>query len=148
MVPRRITGTQTISGQRYVKYNNASGAEVKKLESSGYYADSYWLAYNNQTFNGKPNIEMRIDAEQEAVRELVPIAKTIADGNKVSYKMATYRFDYGPDFKKLAALTKLDSNANIDSVVSASTNLPMRSEERRVGKECVCTCKSRWSPYH
>src|SRR3546814_2368752 len=88
MVPRRITGTQTISGQRYVKYNNASGAEVKKLESSGYYADSYWLAYNNQTFNGKPNIEMRIDAEQEAVRELVPIAKTIADGNKVSYKMA------------------------------------------------------------
>src|SRR3546814_9129698 len=44
---------------------------------------------------------------------------------KVSYKMATYRFDYGPDFKKLAALTKLDSNANIDSVVSASTNLPM-----------------------
>src|SRR3546814_19331950 len=68
---------------------------------------------------------MRIDAEQEAVRELVPIAKTIADGNKVSYKMATYRFDYGPDFKKLAALTKLDSNANIDSVVSASTNLPM-----------------------
>src|SRR3546814_14809203 len=25
---------------------------------------------------------------------------------------------------------------------------PMRSEERRVGKECVRTCRSRWSPYH
>src|SRR3546814_14568898 len=25
---------------------------------------------------------------------------------------------------------------------------PMRSEERRVGKECVSTCRSRWSPYH
>src|SRR3546814_12185678 len=24
----------------------------------------------------------------------------------------------------------------------------MRSEERRVGKECVSTCRSRWSPYH
>ena len=23
-----------------------------------------------------------------------------------------------------------------------------RSEERRVGKECVCWCRSRWSPYH
>src|SRR3546814_13744582 len=23
----------------------------------------------------------------------------------------------------------------------------MRSEERRVGKECVSTCRSRWSPY-
>src|SRR3546814_13364361 len=33
-------------------------------------------------------------------------------------------------------------------------NLPVleaalsRSEERRVGKECVRTCRSRWSPYH
>src|SRR3546814_12149938 len=24
----------------------------------------------------------------------------------------------------------------------------VRSEERRVGKECVSTCRSRWSPYH
>src|SRR3546814_7839128 len=26
--------------------------------------------------------------------------------------------------------------------------LLVRSEERRVGKECVSTCRSRWSPYH
>src|SRR3546814_4525032 len=26
--------------------------------------------------------------------------------------------------------------------------LALRSEERRVGKECVSTCRSRWSPYH
>src|SRR3546814_13868918 len=26
--------------------------------------------------------------------------------------------------------------------------LTHRSEERRVGKECVSTCRSRWSPYH
>src|SRR3546814_14458953 len=25
---------------------------------------------------------------------------------------------------------------------------PGRSEERRVGKECVSTCRSRWSPYN
>src|SRR3546814_7288870 len=25
---------------------------------------------------------------------------------------------------------------------------PLRSEERRVGKECVSTCRSRWSPFH
>src|SRR3546814_14513283 len=24
----------------------------------------------------------------------------------------------------------------------------VRSEERRVGKECISTCRSRWSPYH
>src|SRR3546814_13367890 len=29
-----------------------------------------------------------------------------------------------------------------------SGNRLERSEERRVGKECVSTCRSRWSPYH
>src|SRR3546814_17270122 len=28
------------------------------------------------------------------------------------------------------------------------SNKPSRSEERRVGKEGVSTCRSRWSPYH
>ena len=28
------------------------------------------------------------------------------------------------------------------------TIIVIRSEERRVGKECVTTCRSRWSPYH
>ena len=27
-------------------------------------------------------------------------------------------------------------------------NKPIRSEERRVGKECLRLCRSRWSPYH
>src|SRR3546814_20964179 len=26
--------------------------------------------------------------------------------------------------------------------------IPCRSEERRVGKECVSTCRYRWTPYH
>ena len=32
-------------------------------------------------------------------------------------------------------------SGRFDAVVS-------RSEERRVGKECTMTCRSRWSPYH
>src|SRR3546814_21021128 len=28
------------------------------------------------------------------------------------------------------------------------TDVHIRSEERRVGKECVSTCRSRWSPHH
>ena len=28
------------------------------------------------------------------------------------------------------------------------SEIELRSEERRVGKECVSTCRSRWSPYH
>src|SRR3546814_12690757 len=41
-----------------------------------------------------------------------------------------------------------------ESIVLSSAQLAMliegidRSEERRVGQECVSTCRSRWSPYH
>src|SRR3546814_2894632 len=31
---------------------------------------------------------------------------------------------------------------------SRDVSVGTRSEERRVGKECVSTCRSRWSPYH
>src|SRR3546814_12445535 len=33
-------------------------------------------------------------------------------------------------------------------MLEAKADPPHRSEERRVGKECVSTCRSRWSPYH
>src|SRR3546814_20314646 len=39
--------------------------------------------------------------------------------------------------------------ASIDRIVGRRLfNLVCRSEERRVGKECVSTCRSRWSQYH
>src|SRR3546814_14117258 len=36
----------------------------------------------------------------------------------------------------------------ISSWVAAATSYSVRSEERRVGKECVSTCRSRWSTCH
>src|SRR3546814_13449845 len=33
-------------------------------------------------------------------------------------------------------------------VLGGAIQTGSRSEERRVGKECVSTCRSRWSPYH
>src|SRR3546814_11325609 len=35
-----------------------------------------------------------------------------------------------------------------DAVGARDGRLVLRSEERRVGNECVSTCRSRWSPYH
>ena len=40
----------------------------------------------------------------------------------------------------------LDEFANIGQIPKFEKLI--RSEERRVGKECVSTCRSRWSPYH
>src|SRR3546814_11111891 len=39
------------------------------------------------------------------------------------------------------------ARATLPACIS-TPNCCMRSEERRVGKECVSTCRSRWSPYH
>src|SRR3546814_11619029 len=50
-----------------------------------------------------------------------------------------------------AVMTALLSDApgKADSLrVGTMPRTTPRSEERRVGKECVSTCRSRWSPYH
>src|SRR3546814_13284104 len=44
-----------------------------------------------------------------------------------------------------ALLTIYDMAKAVDKSMIISN---IRSEERRVGKECVSTCRSRWSPYH
>src|SRR3546814_17396956 len=44
------------------------------------------------------------------------------------------------DFTGLGASEGEFANTNFSSNI--------RSEERRVGNECVSTCRSRWSPYH
>src|SRR3546814_11067039 len=43
------------------------------------------------------------------------------------------------------------NDASLDSSADLTVygdDVEGRSEERRVGKECVSTCRSRWSPYH
>src|SRR3546814_3644401 len=53
----------------------------------------------------------------------------------------------------IAQIAVIDIVFSLDSVIAAvgmanQTWIMVRSEERRVGKECVSTCRSRWSPYH
>src|SRR3546814_11081785 len=42
-------------------------------------------------------------------------------------------------------LRRFDAAAEVEQVFERAV---ARSEERRVGKECVSTCRSRWSPNH
>src|SRR3546814_15036633 len=41
-----------------------------------------------------------------------------------------------------------DAQGRLQALPTDQTSILDRSEERRVGKECVSTCRSRWSPYH
>src|SRR3546814_1356172 len=53
--------------------------------------------------------------------------------------------EFIPDF----IVEYLDSTIRFRSQFAHfNSMLGWRSEERRVGKECVSTCRSRWSPYH
>src|SRR3546814_15590711 len=47
-------------------------------------------------------------------------------------------------------LDEIDRMARLvnDLILLTKSNRPDRSEERRVGKECVSTCRSRWEPDH
>src|SRR3546814_15024252 len=47
------------------------------------------------------------------------------------------------DFLKFDAIT-----ADLDLPIDTPVEFELRSEERRVGKECFSTCSSRWSPCH
>src|SRR3546814_15484153 len=53
-----------------------------------------------------------------------------------------YNFDDGKRYVEI----EIDNIAG--SVSGISVGFADRSEERRVGKECVSTCRSRWSPYN
>src|SRR3546814_14467725 len=48
--------------------------------------------------------------------------------------------------KAVAKLRSMPMTSPVDFISGDKTG--SRSEERRVGKECVSTCRSRWSPYH
>src|SRR3546814_12232395 len=48
----------------------------------------------------------------------------------------------------VSALLKLGGGRGLSLAPEPGAVPAARSEERRVGKECVSTCRSRWSPYH
>src|SRR3546814_5217232 len=54
------------------------------------------------------------------------------------------------DVRAHAARTGRNPRTGEEIQIAAAKNpaFKARSEERRVGKECVSTCRSRWSPYH
>src|SRR3546814_15843203 len=70
----------------------------------------------------------------------------------VAYQTGYLKANYPVEF--MAASMSLD-RGNTDKLYAFRAELQRlgiallpRSEERRVGKGCVSTCKSRWSPYH
>src|SRR3546814_4396735 len=58
--------------------------------------------------------------------------------------------DASSDVGQLAASMAENKGASLIAMMATRPRAaePGRSEERRVGQECVSTCRSRWSQYH
>ena len=105
-------------------------ATLKHIASknSDYSAAETYLVYQHDEFSGKKILD---EQSRPKLRESY-ILDTLECG-EASFAMAC-----------LLANRKYDKNNHPDDIKSHQ----YRSEERRVGKECLRLCRSRWSPYH
>src|SRR3546814_7243616 len=97
-------------------------------------------------YKQKTAYEMRISDWSSDVCSSDLGALKLAAGMTVRDAQAPGRFEplNVPDF----ALTLKDSRIAATGSLRAPRNDALRSEERRVGKECVSTCRYRWPPSH
>ena len=71
------------------------------------------------------------------------------DGNggpQTQGKITASRSD--PNLFKMPTSPRVPPRPLAHEILSRCTTITRRSEERRVGKECLRLCRSRWSPYH
>src|SRR3546814_180192 len=62
-------------------------------------------------------------------------------------KMTPYH-DHSDERARADLVARMADNVVVLVSDAGTPLISDRSEERRVGKECVSTCRSRWSPYH
>src|SRR3546814_19054217 len=88
------------------------------------------------------------DLEKE--RGITILAKCTSiewEGTRINIVDTPGHADFGGEVERI--LSMVDGVILlVDSSEGAMPQTKFRSEERRAGKECVGTCRSRWSPYH
>src|SRR3546814_1109710 len=87
-----------------------------------------------------------------AVSAFAIIAGPAAAQTRVTLKSATASSSYYVMMVQLGEVLRAETKGQIQATVEESQgsvqNVKERSEERRVGKECVSACRPRWSLYH
>src|SRR3546814_16921388 len=85
------------------------------------------------------------------------VAKTLRDFRGAGFETDARALAVSPELSSLGILQRYAAQKESRGVgrmttseahQAAVTGMLARSEERRVGQECVSTCRSRWSPYH
>ena len=73
---------------------------------------------------------------------------TLSAVNKVARKFNADHVVFALEGRSWRKDVYLPYKRNRAELRAAATEKEQRSEERRVGKECLRLCRSRWSPYH
>src|SRR3546814_13680865 len=83
----------------------------------------------------------------ETSDKALPVAARLAEITASPHHVSsTPQSDWQSTFNMVCAFDVLEHIE--DDRLAIQEWIRWRSEERRVGKECVSTCRSRWSPYH
>src|SRR3546814_5377576 len=109
-------------------------------------------------FKQKTAYEMRIsDWSSDVCSSDLPFGPIVED-NPHEYALSMLQLECPVlgtgDYREPALVAKQHDGTSMmhlkyksHEVLSTKPPIPGRSEERRVGKKCVSTCRSRWSPY-
>src|SRR3546814_2195021 len=119
----------------------------KLLESVAGYDESLMEKF----FDDPNSITERelLDALRKAVLDnsIVPMVCGSSFKNKGVQTMLDFVMELLPSPMDQEGIRGTDPRTDAELLRKPDVKEP-RSEERRVGKECVSTCRSRWSPYH
>src|SRR3546814_15115320 len=93
-----------------------------------------------------PSVEVLDESKAYPINRIFCVGRNYAEHAK---EMGVEVDREAPFYFLKSALSYVPSGSTIPYPPGTSDyHYEMRSEERRVGKECVSTCRSRWSPYH
>ena len=137
--------------------------------------DMHRIDYSTRTEEHEETV-ITTDEDGEEITDTVTVAETILEFEVTHKATAEMAVAYGftpRQNEQLALLTGQECTALWMTLLGGYVNIggqiiepdtdwvgtdifawplpqsfTIRSEERRVGKECVSTCRSRWSPYH
>src|SRR3546814_12459185 len=86
------------------------------------------------------------DVKAERI-ELKGLLQDIADSDRFSGPLTLYSDFATRGDSEAALVSNLSGDGTLTGTVTVATKVEeQRSDERRVGKECVSTCRARWSP--
>src|SRR3546814_13691159 len=92
-------------------------------------------------------VASRVDDSKSMHREILSMMRQVFGGSMINSVLRTSA-EIDNASSRMKTVFELDRPVTSHGVHTRSVRLLTRSEERRVGKECVSTCRSRWSPYH